>query len=415
MRTQCWGRSPLRPLLPIFGTLLALSLLACQKPADQNSQPPPPPPPTVNPIFVNGDPIAFADGTVLNAKSFINDSNIHELDGVEGYAFAFLEKTETAATDYKSMTEVEESNKPREADSSAQKVTTFVLSKQDEREDGSNLSYKLANDDLQLLLEKDKGGSFQVTEVAIKSRSDRSFRVLHYSSSPDLSRFSFLMYFPGASKMLMSITFSKAHPQVQIEKADEKFEYMFGKGVKIGWKNNKTIPFNLCGKDGRRFKNELTDAVEPWNAPLKGKLSIQVKAKDKCPPFSDVNFKGLYFIGSYLTLASTEYLNPASTVLVPNISRGALIDGDIFFFKSEYQKALARRGLTWNSPFDSAKIFSRTMTHEFGHLLGLHHKFDKSTDSIMSYNSAQREISDYDTKAIQELYTASKNKKRRGL
>ena len=45
----------------------------------------------------------------------------------------------------------------------------------------------------------------------------------------------------------------------------------------------------------------------------------------------------------------------------------------------------------------------RTITHEFGHLLGLHHEFD-GNPSIMSYNHDETEITQFDIEAVTQLY-----------
>lgn len=53
--------------------------------------------------------------------------------------------------------------------------------------------------------------------------------------------------------------------------------------------------------------------------------------------------------------------------------------------------------------FEETESLQSTTAHEFGHLLGLHHQFDKSLKSIMSYDGTDY-VTAYDTEAIARLY-----------
>ncbi|NJM10455.1 MAG: matrixin family metalloprotease, partial [Bdellovibrionaceae bacterium] len=101
----------------------------------------------------------------------------------------------------------------------------------------------------------------------------------------------------------------------------------------------------------------------------------------------------------------------AQTLFLAGEGQKELIDGDIFFLLGELQEAVDKvapgRQITDPMFMISPKLVDsilQTNIHEMGHLLGLHHQFDPSISSIMSYKDDRRGLQDYDVKAIQALY-----------
>lgn len=57
----------------------------------------------------------------------------------------------------------------------------------------------------------------------------------------------------------------------------------------------------------------------------------------------------------------------------------------------------------FGTSLEDTSSLQSTTAHEFCHLLGLHHQFDKSVQSIMSYDGTDY-LTAYDKKAIALLY-----------
>lgn len=127
-----------------------------------------------------------------------------------------------------------------------------------------------------------------------------------------------------------------------------------------------------------------------------------VFAENRCPPFSDLNFTGIYIVDEFAPSAWGETLSVGSR------SSQSIVDADVFLYLRNYRKTWDKMGLSYEDlKVSNSYTFYETMTHEIGHLLGLSHNFAVSP-SIMSY-SDDRRFSIYDKAAIRALYPMIKS------
>jgi hypothetical protein len=82
-------------------------------------------------------------------------------------------------------------------------------------------------------------------------------------------------------------------------------------------------------------------------------------------------------------------------------SKRKLLDADIMIWVKENEKN--------KTVLADIDYFQSVITHEMGHVLGLHHQFDKNVPSIMGYSGVDA-ITYYDDEALKELYPLILNK-----
>jgi hypothetical protein len=173
-------------------------------------------------------------------------------------------------------------------------------------------------------------------------------------------------------------------------------------GVPVKWNSSEGITLHVCGHVSNKVDEIYLSSINKiWSDIFKyqfanpTKINFTTVLDEKYPPFSDLNHHCIYSVNNYLTYKDEHYINSASTINVADTNKGQLLDSDIFVWGKELGK--------FKVPFGDDSSFRRSIMHEIGHFLGLHHQFD-GTLSIMSYDVKHDFISSYDIEAINALY-----------
>lgn len=237
------------------------------------------------------------------------------------------------------------------------------------------------------------------------------FRVLHYSALPDHSAFNLLVYLDSEdSQFLLSYSFVKYQEKSFLEWTDEAYSYFFGPGVKVRWPQDQVLTLVVCHVQPEGVHQMTEDAMDRWSEALKGRLSLKLERRDACPPFSDLNTLSLSYVDGWIELRGKS-LMAGLTLATADFRAGQFIDSDIFIFKSEYEEAFelseSKLDLDDDTTYQDPQVYShmgKTILHEIGHLIGLHHICD-GTPSVMSCNDdMKRQLYPYDLEAVQSLY-----------
>ncbi len=223
--------------------------------------------------------------------------------------------------------------------------------------------------------------------------------ILHFSVSVDKQHCSLLFVenVPHVGQVVSAFYYSKKMKNDFLEKLN-LFKYVRGVGLKIAWPKDKPIEIQACGANTEDIKKFMEDGVQEWNAALDSLQSIELKQADTYYPFSDLNQHCIYYVDSFI-LEPNENKGLLGITISLDFGASQFTDSDIFILKGEFLKNPILRNTQKTN-----KLYSRTIAHELGHFLGLHHQFD-GTKSIMSYDfKDDGKISDYDKDAIRALY-----------
>lgn len=240
----------------------------------------------------------------------------------------------------------------------------------------------------------------------------KSDAVVHTSVRPDQTAFSLLLQDKTmGERSVVSLTLIHAKPD--LSKMGEKiYEFMYGKGVKIGWRRDVPRKMLICGSLPAILPQLVSQAAAAWSKALEGRLDFTTASRPVCPPFSDLNTQTFSFTTEWIEIAGDDGVE-AQALTVAGPGREEFIDADVIYLMGEHQEVLNSKGAKVHvlSPeYLSVPSVQRnilhTSIHEIGHFLGLHHQFDPSIDSIMSYSeNTEPKLYDYDVKAIQHLYS----------
>jgi hypothetical protein len=234
------------------------------------------------------------------------------------------------------------------------------------------------------------------------------FDVLHTSYTPDYRAFSTLIYLKiKSTKLLIAYYFSKTDGGVpKLQFTSEPFEYLFGRGVRVGWPVDRPRTLTICGPAPKQMRQWVDKNVIQWRLALQGTLQLRFEHKEICPPFSDLNTHTLRFTKNWIEVAGKGREN-GGTQTVADFNRGVLLDADLFILLGEFQELLDIKYGKNKSQITDPQVFmefeeeiNMTILHELGHFLGLHHH----PDSIMSYENNPLHLTEYDRAAVRGLY-----------
>jgi hypothetical protein len=239
-------------------------------------------------------------------------------------------------------------------------------------------------------------------EAIFTTNSGIDAQLLHLSISKNKKTISFLVYLTDPStglRSLRALYFSRG-TKSRLNRTDKPYEYFAGTGVKIAWPKTKPVQLSLCNSDSETQQLVTANSINQWQSALGDSLKVDYEGPtEKYPPFSDLNFRCIYIVDTYISEPNPELANTGKTALIPNIEKSEISDADVMIFKTELKKKNPSENqyyytidLTW------------TMLHELGHFLGLGHQFN-GTKSIMSYDKNRvTTIESHDIEAIQALY-----------
>lgn len=345
----------------------------------------------INQIFVKGNPLVMVNGTEKNKTSFITTSNLDEFnDYVLSGIYIFAQK-EIISTE--ESQDIEAGQEATEEDQTEKDLTVFNMRK-------AGLGYTFENTRGQISLGfENVAGRLELDHLKL-GHTLYGVEIEHYSISPDKSKMSFLLRLETRDDghVLLSATFYKNSSKQTISKTSTSYHYLYGKGVMVPWKLDATrkVTVDVCpGMEEHMPFSQVKSAIEAWEEPFRyktQKLDIVVREAASCKPFSDVNEHAIHYINKYLTMPDKDAYNPGFAMIHSDLARGNIFDADIVILGSEIAKDKNYGYMQKN----------RTMTHEFGHFLGLDHQFDGPM-SIMSYDRVYS-LYTYDFSAITELY-----------
>lgn len=346
---------------------------------------------TVQTLFVQGDPMEMVAGATFDGRVPFKAQDIPNMG--EYSLVALLQITEKAEVVSSEGRNLEDENAPTQDEDELKKAipAKFVqLGPQ-----------KWSIDMKELALDFDAADDGELTLKSLRAMGEGvPVEGLHYSVADHGQMFSILVKTDRGEygRILLAMTFNRKGPRAPTNKGNPKFNYVWGPGVLIPWDNRNTVEINLCGEETKNYESLIREGIQDWNHVLGSRLRVQVKAATEYPPFTDLNFKCIQLVDNYLMEYEQRITNPGLTYSLPNQATGFIQDSDIFLMKREFDKY-------GHQPGSSAmrREFLRVVRHEFGHFLGLDHQFD-GTQSIMSYDSKNNLIYNYDRAAIMELY-----------
>jgi hypothetical protein len=211
----------------------------------------------------------------------------------------------------------------------------------------------------------------------------------------------------GGVKYVFSFIATEWHDKPLFAQALERvYNYLFGPGVAVRWQ--RPLHVEICDLSHEKYHQLAHNSIEKWQEVVGEQLEITAQDSTSCPPFSDLNSHVVYLVRGWTRIQSPEVASPAFVVPVANPETSDIITASMFILENEWTKSIRgayslNQTQVVNHP-EVLKVMERTLIHEFGHMLGLHHMFDPETPSIMSYDSSVNTIQEYDERAMNLLY-----------
>lgn len=357
------------------------------------------PSPAVKNYVVKGDPDLIVAGSQMSPQSLLTKDNVQELSHYALHFLVTFQQKEKAKDPAADQGDLERKNAPPTEES--KEISYRVVVQAVDRE---TTVLEFAGFPIQMVLKEDGAGRLQL--VAMKSGQESlDVTALHWSATADKSVFSVLFKYQDAinGKGVGAIYLKREAEKKKRPLYSRVYQYLAGPGVGVKWNSETTLELEVCGADEDLAHSR--NGVALWSEALKGRLDIRLKATKKFKPFSDLKQRCIYAIDLYDN--APEAYNFGVTVPILDRGSGEIIDSDIIIFNKAFERAKEKLKEKETSEYALLYALDRyksiTYTHELGHLLGLHHQFD-GTKSIMSYEFDATSLSDYDVKAIQELY-----------
>jgi hypothetical protein len=370
-------------VLPLL-MLSALALTGCSSDNKKSKAP------SETFVTVLGDPIKIIGNAQTNADFSTSDFKDGETLAIMS-SIAFEEKKAFVPTDKQTILA---QNKTAGQKQSASRPATDQFLFHVKVLNRDHIEFRNSNNGFEL--KKVNGEAIVTTSSGIEAR------LLHLSISKDKKTMSFLIYLTDPSTGLRSLSalyFSRGSKS-RLNRTDKPYEYFAGTGVKIAWPKTKPAQLSLCNSDSESQQVAAANSISQWQSALRGSLKIDYEGPtERYPPFSDLNFRCIYIVDTYISEPNPALANTGKTVIIPNIEKSEISDADVMIFKTEFKK----RNRSENQHKHAIDL-AWTMLHELGHFLGLGHQFN-GTKSIMSYdNNKIATIESHDVEAIRELY-----------
>lgn len=342
--------------------------------------------------FIHGPPDNIIAGATFNKVAFFNNSNEQRYNG---YILNSINQfTEKDIIIEKEDTNIEAGNEAETEDTTKKnnKISYQFV-------DNGDGTAKYFSEQIDLTFHFIKiENSYFLNQLETKSFV-YEIKALHYSESKNNNATSILIETKDNEngKVLLSFTFNKDGIEKETNYVNSYYKYTNGPGVAIGWDQKVDLNIDICGSNNNlELSNKIKSGINSWKNNLKNRLNINVNSPLTYPPFSDLNSHCIYLVSDYQTEYGNDVANPGTTFSIVDKVNKSIVDSDIILWEKEIKKF-------GTNILDYPRL-ERTISHEFGHLLGLDHQFDKYVSSIMSYNPYDLYLTNYDISAVQILY-----------
>jgi hypothetical protein len=354
--------------------------------------------PQVKHVFTHGDPHQIVAGTTLNGQSFLAMNGDTPPD-LHGYAFAggFLVSQKTTLVQADGPTDIEAGQEASD-DLRDSPIQTYAFVDRG----GGLYGYEPdtgEEDQARLLMTfTQKDGRLELTGAL-----GVPVTMLHYSMKADRAAFSFLFEArdPDLGDVLVGLYFAQIDPTAAPKPdLDKEFNYLLGPGVSTTWSD--AIHVDLCGSLSADDEAVMRQGILAWAPNGKiGTRALTIGRVPNPPPFTDLDSQCMMMVDDYLFEDVDDAATLGVTVPVLDPTRQTIVAADVFISRQGHEKIYG--------PALTPQSFVPTITHEFGHFMGLDHEFDRGADglylhdSVMGYGD-QETITDFDRDALAALY-----------
>ncbi len=363
-------------------------------------------------IPVKGDPLTFVANTAgdesgLPASLFASDREWLI------YKVGFATEPQERVAD---MVDAESKNAAPTAEATTEVKTQLTRFKMDSQPvaDGGSVVFASVNNEDVILQFKRSGQKLFLDNIG-STREDLSFRlpefrVHHYSIKQGQDAFSVLFSFKIEDRSFLLAYYFTAVKETNVltQTLSSAYNFLFGPGVKMAWSQERPLNMKICTQGTlSHYKDLATKAVAAWKTPLRKRLSLtSQEVKTPCPPFSDLNTQTIFHVKDWVKVYD-KMMAAAFVPAIPDFHRSEIVDADIFVLEAEWNEAWSDGTYKMDDSLfyghaDVQSAYSETLTHEMGHVLGLHHVFD-GNHSVMSYSNVSY-VTSYDRGFVQELY-----------